>query len=467
MDLVAIQRQHARMGIGELPQAAIDRALTQAGYTRGRTTEVGTRATPEAANKYLYRQFWIDTDVRARVLDIRHMDAVDPRVKRIHGRMARASVKGGLVLDAPSSAKRIHRQWEAFSQRLGLHRQEKLESDCRGLAMEGNLPMQWVLGDDRRVARGVRMPTETIVPRVDATGRFKDPRRAYEQWDLTQGAILTELALWQLSLVRLTPDNFDDFGSLGRPYLDAARTPWKKLVMSEEDLVIRRRTRAPQRLSHVLEGASREELTGYEHKVTSQIEQGNYRDFFMNRRGGVTALQGDANLDQIADVVHLLDTFFSGAPAPKGLFGYADGLSRDILQDLKGDFFDELDSLQDTLSMAYELGFRLDLLLQGIDPDAQEFSVKFAERRTETPNQAADRALKVQAIGASTETVWRTAGLNPTTEIAQRESERRAQDPYPAPEQITPQAGSKRPRVSITPGNQPKGESATDINNVA
>jgi len=423
----------------------------------------GTRATPEAATKYLYRQFWIDPDLRAGILDIRHMDRIDPRVKRIHGRMARAAVKGGLQLEAPSSAKRLHRQWRLFAGRLGLQRQEKLESDCRGLVMEGNLPMQWILDESQRVVAGVRMPTETLVAKVGPDGRFTDPRQAYEQWDLLQGAVLTTFALWQLSLVRLTPDNVDDLGSFGRPYLDASRTPWKKLVMSEEDLVVRRRTRAPQRLSHVLEGAGKDELEAYEQKVSREVEQGNYRDFFSNKKGGVTALQGDANLDQIADVVHLLDTFFSGAPAPKGLFGYAGDLNRDILEDMKADFFDELDSLQDTLAQVYELGFRLDLLLQGGNPDSAEFRVRFAERRTETPNQAADRALKVQALGASTETAWKIAGLDPATELAQREGERRSRDPYPDPNAINPPAGGRQPRVSITPGNRPKGESATAI----
>src|SRR3546814_1627187 len=98
--------------------------------------------------------------------------------------------------------------------------------------------------------------------------------------------------------------------------------------------------------------------------------------------------------DLIADVSHLLETFFTGAPAPKGLFGYAGDLSRDILDDLKADYYDELDALQDTCSYVYELGFRMELLMKGINPDAVDFDVNFAERRTDSPNQRADRALK-------------------------------------------------------------------------
>jgi hypothetical protein len=225
--------------------------------------------------------------------------------------------------------------------------------------------------------------------------------------------------------------------------------------MTEEDLVVRRRQRAPLRMAHVLEGATQEELESY--RAGHEAEAGEITtDFYLNRKGSVSALQGDANLDQIADVAHLLDTFFSGAPAPKGLFGYAGDLQRDILEDLKRDYFEEIDALQDTLAYVYELGFRLELLLRGVNPDAQDFQVKFAERRTETPNQAADRALKYQALGASTETVMRAAGLDPALEREQRKQDELEGSPYPDP-------GNIGPRVNVTPGNARKGESATTI----
>src|SRR5689334_2451873 len=98
------------------------------------------------------------------------------------------------------------------------------------------------------------MASETLLPNVAPNGRFKDPRIAYEQYDLSTGTKVAAFALWQLTLVRLTPDNFDDLGAMGRPYLDASRAVWKKLIMTEEDLVMRRRQRAPLRMAHVLEG---------------------------------------------------------------------------------------------------------------------------------------------------------------------------------------------------------------------
>ena len=459
--LSEIQARYLQMGIGDLPEQARTRAAQEYGLRHGVTTERGMRSTPENSMKSLYRKMYVDQDLRSAILDVREMDRLDPRVKKIHARMARTAVKGGLRLKTGPNNKRLLRAWDSFHRRLGLHRQEKLESDCRGLVMEGNLPLQWVFNQNNQIVNAIRMPTETIVPQVGPHGVFDNAADAYHQVDLTVGGVIARFALWQLAMVRLSPDNYDDFGALGRPYLDATRGPWKKLVMTEEDLVIRRKTRAPLRRVHQLETADQDFFDAYKEEIENdQYDQTS--DFFIKGKGQVSGLQGDANLDQIADVAHLLTTFFAGAPAPKGLWGYTDGLSRDILEDLKRDYYEEIDALQDTLSFGYYLGFRLELLLQGINPDRYDFDVVFKERRTDTPNQRADLALKYQAIGASRRTQFETAGVDPDDEKERLEAEANDDDPYPT----LPEEGSNprgRPNVSVTPGNARKGESATTV----
>jgi hypothetical protein len=419
--------------------------------------ERGLRTTDESRIRQLYADMIADPSLRAAIFDIREMHRHDGRVKKIHIRTARAATKGGLMLRIATQHKRLTRAWLDFELRLGLWNRQKLVSDMMGLMMEGNLPMQWVLGPDHRVVAAVRMPTESIKPVTLPSGRFRDLQRAYEQWDLLDGRVIATFPLWALTLVRLTPDNYDDMGSFGRPYLDASRDVWRRLNMTEQDLVIRRRERAPMRTAHFLENASQDDLDAYRQQVEGN-QQSITTNYYSNRKGSVTAVQGDAALDQIADVEYLLDTFFSGAPAPKGLFGYVGDLNRDILEDLKQDFFDELDAMQETLALAYEMGFRLDLLLQGINPDAYDFDVQFAERRTESLNQAADRALKLKALGVDYETAWKTAGLDPAEIRANLDAELDSRDPYPEDDDIVP-AG----RVTITPRQGGSGESAVDI----
>ncbi|SEO63411.1 hypothetical protein [Nitrosovibrio sp. Nv6] len=423
------------------------------------TSEKGRRPTPEDQIKYLYRLMWVDPDLRQAILDVREMDRLDGRVKRIHSRIARDTIKGGLIMQQAQSSDTLARQWDDFQRRLQLNRVEKLKSDARGLVMEGNLPIQWVLDTEFNVVAGVRMPSETILPNINEAGRFKDVKKAYIQFDVMTGTELAAFPLWQLFHARFDPDNFDDLGSLGRPFLDATRTTWRKLNMTEEDLVIRRRTRAPLRLGHVLKGASQEDIEKYR----AQVEKDQHEittDYYMNKEGGVSAVQGDANLDQIRDIVHLLDTFFAGSPLPKGMMGYTDGMARDILEDLKRDYYDEVDVLQDTLSFGYEAGFRLHLLLKGINPDAEDFAITFAERRTETPTQTTDRGLKLKALGLPQGMVWEELGFDAAYVEQRREWEAKNYDPYP-----DAGGGANPATVRITPGNGRKGESATDIGN--
>jgi len=430
----------------------------------------GSTVVPDDALKRMYRQFWVDVDLRSTILDIRRMDALDGRVKSIHRRTSRAAAKGGIKLSAPGAPRWLQAEFGAFIRSLHLDRRDKLESDLRGLMMEGNLCMQWVPNaDESGVAAGVRMPAETIVPQVNETGMFADPRQAYVQRDIYGARDMATFALWQMTVARLDPRNYDDFGSLGRPYLDATRAVWLKLTGTEEDLVIRRRMRAPLRMSHVLEGASPEDLDDYRAGVERDQAAGNFRDYYLNKKGAVSAVQGDANLDQIADVDLLLDTFFAGAPAPKGLFGYVKDLSRDVLEDLKADYFDEIDAMQDNTAWTYQEGFKLHLLLRGRNPDAWDWKVAFAERRTDTPNQRADLALKYQALGLPRTVVWDATGVDVAAAELAATKEKAETDPYPvgddggAPAGDDPARPAARPRVSVTPGNAPKGESATTI----
>lgn len=457
-----------------------DSAGQQQPLSQTNNTGTGTTSNYQTAIKNLYQRFNCDPELAAAIHDIRHMDKQDQRVKKIHKRMARDATKGGVrLIFTGNDSPRIKRQFDTFVQRLNLNDRNKLKSDARGLVMEGNLALQWVIDNHMNVVAGLRMPTETLVPLVNTNGTFKDPRKAYKQINPLDHTVAAHFALWQLTVSRLDPDNFDDAGSLGRPYLDASRTVWQKLVMTEEDLVIRRRTRAPQRFSHVLEGADKSDLDLYRADIETDITSIT-TDFYSNKKGGVTALGGDANLDQIADVAHLLDTFFAGAPAPKGLFGYVNDLARDVLEDLKADYYEEIDELQDALAHAYEQGFRLQLLLQGINPNSVDFCLQMAERKTESRNQRADLALKYQALTIPDQIIVETLGMDYARVVAlrakQREQERNTRDVYP--EISPPLPGTERtesteetddhkakPTISITPGNAPKGESATSITN--
>lgn len=434
--------------------------------TAGLSGERGERLASDAAmTRSIKNMMFVDYDRRALVALMREMDQKDGRVKMVHARTASDVIRGGLVMQTASET--IKGEWERFEHRLQLNNWEKLKSDARGLVMEGNLPLQLVLDDAMNVAAAVRMPSETLVPMVNLGGRFANPAAAFEQRDVMTGKVLASFAAWQLALGRLDPDNWDDLGAMGRPMLDACASVWRKLVMTEEDLVIRRRVRAPLRLAHVLEGADGPTLDAYRQE-TEGVKGEITTDFYLNRKGGVTAIQGDATLGDIGDVAHLLSTFFAGSPAPKALFGYTDGVARDVLEDMKRQYYDTVDGLQDAQGGVYAFAFRIHLLLKGIDPGPDDFYLRFAQRRTETANQVADLALKYMALGLPDEFIQSEMGLDPQKIRAMKLKQAASNDPYPNPLKIgadgQPQSGTAPPaKVSVTPGNARKGESGTAV----
>lgn len=436
----------------------------------GQGGEKGDRLASDAAMlRAMKSAMFVDYERREMVRLMRQMDQQDGRVKMIHSRVSRDVVRGGLVMQygEQASSKALKDEWERFEHRLGLNRSEKLRSDARALVLEGNLPLQLVLDDAQDVVAAVRMPSDTLVPMVDLGGRFKNPAAAFEQRDVMTGKVLASFAAWQLALCRLDPDNFDDLGSMGRPWMDACASTWRKLVMTEEDLVIRRRVRAPLRLAHILEGADEIALQTY--RQSTEGEKGEITtDFYLNRKGGVQAIQGDATLGDIGDVAHLLNTFFAGNPAPKGLFGYTEGMARDILEDLKRDYYAEVDGLQDLQAGAYAFAFRIHLLFKGIDPGPDEFFLRFAERRTETNNQVADLALKYMALQLPEDFVYSEMGVDADRIRAMKTAQANRNDPYPNPLKVGPDGlpiSQGTFKVGVTPGNAVKGESAVSMNN--
>ena len=64
--------------------------------------------------------------------------------------------------------------------------------------------------------------------------------------------------------------------------------------------------------------------------------------------------------------------------------------------------------------------------------------------------------------------VWETAGLEPDYVMDKIKDQRKSKDPYPGEEDDddgTPTNDNQPGKVSVTPGNQPKGESATYVSN--
>jgi hypothetical protein len=202
--------------------------------------------------------------------------------------------------------------------------------------------------------------------------------------------------------------------------------------MTEEDQVLRRRTRACLRLAHILEGATPEEIDAYKamNKDTLQNPLEVTSDFFMNKKGAVQPIQGDANLDQIADVKELKRDFFAGSGVPEHMLGYVEGVNRDIFADSLEAYYEILEDVQELQADGYEDGFRLQLLLKGINADGYEWELKFKGRKVESDNQLADRMLKHMSLGIPPAMIWPQMGYDAEAVKTARDKAAKEKDPY-------------------------------------
>jgi hypothetical protein len=412
-----------------------------------------------------YNRVWVDSHLFDAISTIRHMDAVDPRVKQVHSTIATYITKGGLELFGAEKNPRITAIWQKFKRRLRLDSIPKIYSDARQFALCGNLALEVLVREDHVVGLP-SLPAETIVPHVDTRGRIKSAERAYIQWNTDTGTEQAQFSLAGLILARLDSPNYDDHAAMGRPVLDSSREAWEKLRFSEEMLVKRRASRASLRLSHVLEGATAEQLDEYKLQVEAHQYAGHDTDYYLNRKGSVTAIQGDASLSDIADIKYLMDVFFAAAPAPSGIFGFGHELSRDVLQELMALFFNKVDVYQEYLAAAYQEAFEIQLALSGIDPREEYFTLEYIESRTTTPTQRADIALKLQALGFPRSSVIREAGFSPADIQSLIRAEAADQEALAPPSAIISGNGRViQPKVTISPEAAGRGHSRTDISN--
>jgi hypothetical protein len=89
--------------------------------------------------------------------------------------------------------------------------------------------------------------------------------------------------------------------------------------------------------------------------------------------------------------------------------------------------------------------------------------LRYAQRRTDTPNQMADLALKYIAAGLPDDIVYGEMGFDPDYVRTKRIEQAERNDPYPSNQQDP--AATSGNVVKITPGNAMKKESATAIGN--
>lgn len=360
----------------------------------------------------LYSKFRAADDRKGLIEECRKMRREDSRASGVIATVARDAVRGGLqvqVADGPD-AQRAQESADALFTRLKLN--HRLDDWIRLTFDDGDSFLEHSVDEDGQIALVTRKPTLELHRASDRTDRFPDPTRAYwwgESWTGEPPKDAIWFARWQITHARW---DHDEGSRYGRPLFASARTAYKRVREGELDVAVRRKTRAGLRFVHKLIGANWEQVEEYKRQNQDVLNDPfiALADFFINFEGGIEAIQGDANLDAIGDVLHHLRTWAISSPIPLPLLGYGENVNRDVLKEQQEQYHLALMEITSwAIGDLVEPMVKLQWLLDGIWPASLKYTI--AQPTTEalsaeTVKAAAEAAVKLKAAGLPAEFLW-------------------------------------------------------------
>lgn len=377
---------------------------------RRATAEDKTLVAKTSPTVWEYEMFRVEWTRRSVLRQLYQMLREDPRVFRANRVFAATAVRRGYSVRVTSSmsprlAMRAQNVIDELNRRVSMN--GKLAPWARVLLRDGDLFLNPVIDPaSNKIVQIKSLPALTMQRNEDITGNFPDLSKAFQQIDPISLQPELELALWQVNHIRWDHEEGERYG---RSQYLSALAKWKQLNMVEQDLVVRRRTRAAPKRVHIIgdkdHPGSFKDIEEY--KAQNRITAGPNEivtDYFINGLGDVKDLSADAQLDHIKDVEHLQEVYMLATGVPLHLLGFGQGVNRDIVEDQKAQFEEDVQELRGLLEYgdggAYS-GIRaiydLALALQGIDPSLVDYSFIWYENDTDTANDRISRVIDLRS----------------------------------------------------------------------
>lgn len=355
----------------------------EAPTTSDDTVKTQSRATATAT------RFTLEHGRREVVAETRKMYEEDDRVEAILATLARDCTHGGFTVEVSGgiSAEAAQEAADALLERLELT--DRLDDWARLTFRDGDSFLEVGVTAQRLVAKVTRKPTLLMHRNSNSADEFEDPERAY--W-LGKNPWMTEapedaiwFADWQVVHARWAHDEGQRYG---RPMFKSARTAYKRMREGELDMAIRRKTRAGLKMLHVIEGADDGQIQAYRERNKEVLNDpfAAVADYFTNKPGSIQTVQGDTQLGNIEDVTHHIETFWVASPVPMSLLGYGRDLNRDVLEEQKEQYDEQLPTVTRWVeTQLLKPLLELQWLLAGIWPPDLEYRVVWNVKKVVHP----------------------------------------------------------------------------------
>ena len=349
---------------------------------------------------------------RRRVFEIcDEMYDTDPRCEEAINTLARDVVKGGFSVKVKNNP-RAGDVAQALYARLKIA--STLDDWVREAFIEGDTLLELGVNEEAEITLATRKPTLAMRRNTDRADRFIDPRRAFWYSDSPLAAMEAPpdaiwFAEWQIVHARWAHRSKRKYG---RPLFASATSAWKRVKEGELDIAVRRKTRAGMKFLHVVEGADETALQGYKELNKDALNNpfAAVADFFSNKPGSVTAIQGDAKLNDIADVMHHIETWWTASPVPMALVGYGKDLNRDILEQKLTQYERALEQITQWCEDEFIVPLlEREWLLHGLYPPGLQYEVGWKYKAPTSAvdlKNVGDAITRFKALGIPDEVIW-------------------------------------------------------------
>ena len=392
----------------------IRRSLTTSSVPDNTSREISPPARPSD----LVARFSAESGRHEAVRRAREMYARDPRIQGMIRNLARDTAKRGFTVTFADGPRADDAQAivDALIARLKLKR--KLDDWIRMAARDGDLFLELGVAATREIVEVTRKPTLQMVRLSDDFDRFADPAQAFAWTDTASaasGSVGRNAVFFPEFLIIHSRWLHDSEQRYGQPEFAAAYGAWKKATEGELDVAIGRKTRSGVRYVHKLPGASAADIAAYkaENRAALDAPFPAKADYFLNftgEGGGIDVLQGDANLGEIRDVEHHIQTMSAASPVPLELVAYGENLNRDVLQEKKDQYDEGIAAAQGWVEdQILEPLIERALLLAGILPENVEYAIGWPSKRVLIPQDIQALATAVGQMrrdGWADDAVW-------------------------------------------------------------
>lgn len=388
--------------------------ITRLRPAQPKTTSDEIRPASISSAASIIKLFQVEQDRRSIVSDCRQMYDLDTRAEGVIATLARDAIKGGFTVNVKKGNNTKKAQTIATDLMTHLNLITRLDDWVRLTLRDGDSFLELSVDKSGLIQQVTRKPTLQIHRNSNNIDRFTDPTQAYwlgdEAWLFQPGPDAIWFADWQIVHARW---KHDEGSRYGRPLFASARKAWKRMSEGETDIAVRRKTRAGMKYLHVIEGdETAVETYQRQNKDTLRNPFAAIADFFVNKKATIQAIQGDARLGEIDDVLHHIETWAVASPVPLALIGYGKDLNRDILEQKLEQYERALEPVtQWVIDQLLKPLIETQWLLQGIWPGGMEYDIIGASKKTltaEALGAAAEAGLKLRALGWPDEVIIET-----------------------------------------------------------